>query len=223
MFCESYRQALTDAALGAALPPAVERHLAACETCRAAFDREVALARSIDEALAAAVNVRVPPSLVARVRAGVSAGGGRTAWRLEARVVLGALAVLALIVWAAASVHRDAPARPSGETTVARRAEAHGRKEDAGRAALPRAAAAVRRAVPARSALRASRSEPEVLVAPEEKAGFERYVAQLGTASRESRAVDVQGAAGMDIQPLQIAAMSLRQLAVEPLESGDSN
>jgi hypothetical protein len=221
MFCESYRQPLTDAALGgASLPLRLEQHLAACEDCRSAFDRELALARSIDAALEARVNVRVPPSLVARVRAGVPASRGRMAWCREVPALLGALAILAVMAWSA-SVRSSAPARPGGQAPVARRAEAPLRPEASRPAASNRARPARRTGALARVAPRAAR--PEVLVAPEERAGFERFVARLRTPSRESWAVHVEGAAGLEIAPLEIAAMDLRQLAIEPLESGDSN
>jgi len=219
MFCESYRRPLTDAAIGgAALPPALGEHLAGCQGCRAAFEAEIALGRSIDRALGSAVNVPVPPALAARVRAAVSAEGGRPLWRPDTAALLGTLALAGLIVWLSSA--RLAP--PAGSPAEARAPA--GTEAGALRGAeIPPAPVARRDRLPVRPPLRPRvprRSEPEVLVAQEEKAGFERYLAQRSQ-SREN--AYLEGDAGRDIKPLEIAAMDLRQLTIEPLQGGDTD
>jgi hypothetical protein len=75
MFCESYRQSLTDAAAsGEALPLELAAHLAICKACAFAFAVEQATFTSIDHSLHVAANADVPASLVPRVRGKISEG-----------------------------------------------------------------------------------------------------------------------------------------------------
>jgi hypothetical protein len=62
-----------------------------------------------------------------------------------------------------------------------------------------------------------------VLVSSDERLGFERYAAQSRARPPEfsARAVVISDAA-FKIQPLEIAEIDLRQLTIEPLESGES-
>lgn len=85
MFCESYRQSLTDAAASRkALPREAEEHLAACREYASALAVEQETLRSIDRSLRVAVNADVPASLVPRVREEILEGAaapGRFSWR----------------------------------------------------------------------------------------------------------------------------------------------
>jgi hypothetical protein len=63
--------------------------------------------------------------------------------------------------------------------------------------------------------------QPEVLVLPEEQLGLRRYAASLRATSAHSP-VTVKNATPLII-PLEIARMDVKQLSIEPLESGDSN
>ena len=217
MFCESYRRPLTEAACGAALTAALERHLEGCAACRSAFAAELALARSIDRELGAAVNVPVPPSLAPRVRAAVSAEGRRPMGRLATAALVGALAAVGLIV---GMPHVDWTPRvaPAGKPPAS--ASEAGVPPDHGSAAPPAAARRLVRApLPARMP---ARSQPEVLVAPEEQAGFDRYLAQLRAHPRGRSSARLEGDAGREFKPLEIAAMDFRELTIQPLDSGDA-
>jgi hypothetical protein len=70
MLCESYKQALTDAAAANVVPSdEVSAHLSACRFCRAFFVAEQQLFAAIDCGVDAAANHGVPASLLPRVRA----------------------------------------------------------------------------------------------------------------------------------------------------------
>ena len=70
------------------------------------------------------------------------------------------------------------------------------------------------------------RSDLEVQVSAEEQAGLEHYSARLRARSLENsaRAVGaVESDPPFNIRPLEIAAMDVRQLTIEPLESDEYN
>jgi hypothetical protein len=70
MPCKHYKNALIEAAASGAKPQGdLRAHLAACDSCRAAFAQELALLSSIDASLHVTVNAEVPASLLPRVRA----------------------------------------------------------------------------------------------------------------------------------------------------------
>jgi len=73
MPCESYKQALSEAAATSeALSRELTAHLNTCPACRMAFAEEQQLFAAIDSGLRAVVNTPVPASLVPRVRIGVN-------------------------------------------------------------------------------------------------------------------------------------------------------
>jgi len=73
MFCKAYHQSLRDAAAsGEALSPVLRKHLASCESCRAAFAEEQCLFAAIDSGLQASANSEVPATLIPGVRVGIA-------------------------------------------------------------------------------------------------------------------------------------------------------
>jgi len=73
MFCEPYRQPLTDAAnRGEALPRELAAHLDACHACGSAFAQEQVLFSAIDSSLRAIAKAQVPASFVPGVQAALS-------------------------------------------------------------------------------------------------------------------------------------------------------
>jgi anti-sigma factor RsiW len=85
MFCEPYRQPLTEAAVAdEVLPRELEAHLGVCKECSSAFAAEQALFASIDRASRDVANADVPASLLARVRQAIPEGelpAQRIPWR----------------------------------------------------------------------------------------------------------------------------------------------
>ena len=226
MFCESYRQSLTDAACaGEALPRELAAHLDACNDCASTFASERALFASIDRSLHAVANPAVPPSLMPRVRAQIESTPTKTFWRLPAiAFATGGLALFA-IGWAAFSAWRatiDSPRVKAVVVTPTKEFVVATEPPDMLAPDFPSYAMAARgeHTVVRRVQLR---SEPEVLVSSEEMAEFERYVALLRARPLE-KAVRASAKVNSDpeIKPLDIAELELDQLAIEPLEDGGS-
>jgi hypothetical protein len=98
MSCETYREALIDAAASGTAPvDALSAHLQICAECRAALAEEQALFASVDAGLHAAANTEVPPSLVARVRAQLNfETAPRRSW-VPAWLAIAAAAALVLL------------------------------------------------------------------------------------------------------------------------------
>jgi len=68
------------------------------------------------------------------------------------------------------------------------------------------------------------RSEPEVLVSPDEAAGLRRYADLLRAKSHEtSNHTAAISDAPFEIKPLEIAELGLRQLTIQPLEGSESD
>jgi len=225
MFCESYRQPLSDAICGGeALPRELAAHLGACNDCAAAFASERALFAAIDRSLHAAANAEVPPLLVPRVRAQIDAMSVRTFWRLPAMAwATGSLALL-VIGFAYLSVRRPAIHDSASKAIVASPTLQTAVTSEPTRL-LPRDAAPVRsQRVSRNQALVPEanhRRVPEVLVSADERAEFQRYaVIWRARQSRNSVPTAVSADLGDGIKPLEIAELQLGQLAIEPLEGG---
>ena len=105
MACESYRNSLRDAALGALDPGADARlrvHLAECHACRAEFARAEAFARAMDSAVAEAFSAEPSPEMLARLRSRIAQEPSPARWFSAPAwlpVAVGALALAALTLW----------------------------------------------------------------------------------------------------------------------------
>ena len=68
------------------------------------------------------------------------------------------------------------------------------------------------------------RSAPEVLVSADEQLGFERYAGRLRAREPQFYArVASNSESTFKVQPLEIAEINVVQLAIAPLENGESN
>jgi anti-sigma factor RsiW len=98
--CATFRGQLEEIALGGEATPEVRRHLAECAACAAELDRQRALLRRLDGAIAAIVRAEPPPHLFAGVDARLTAAqppAARNARRIWSAAVA-AVAACALIV-----------------------------------------------------------------------------------------------------------------------------
>lgn len=95
MPCESYREALTEAAAtNAEVAGAARAHLESCADCRAFFAEERTLFSAIDGGLRISANADVPPDLLPRVRARLGAEAAPKRRGVFAPVMLASTAVL---------------------------------------------------------------------------------------------------------------------------------
>lgn len=235
MFCESYREALSEAVLrGGELPREAQEHVAGCGKCRRAWAEERVLLGMIDGGLQEMVNAEVPPSLVAGVRARVAQGLPARAWSWSkwaygAAAVMLAVTVLLLAVGKREVRKEDANAvlTQGGSQVAANGANERG-ESVAG--VEPNAERVPERVVKGKRERPANETggsvEREVLVSGEEAAGLDQYLARLKnrqmseTVVRELVAVNHEPA--FEIKPLEIEEIGWPQLAIEPLESGGS-
>jgi hypothetical protein len=224
MFCESYRQPLSDVACaGETLPRELAAHLDACNKCASAFASERALFASIDRSLHAAANSEVSPSLVPRVRAQIEATSAKTIWRPAAMAcATGGLALLAMgfvYVSLRRSTVRDSPSKVIVIAT-SQTAATNERTQLLPRVS-PLVASQRMRRKQVSVAVANLRRLPEVLVSTDERAAFERYTAIFqARQTRKSVPTAVSADLGDGIKPLEIAELQLGQLAIEPLEDG---
>jgi len=216
------------AASGESLNRALATHIADCECCSAAFAEERALFVAIEDSLGVRSNAPAPPSLVPRVRAQIAASPTKTTWRIPALafatlgLVAGVVAISPAFHWHSTpdDSRGQSPAMASTvQSADSREAESLVQSAPPVKQFPPR----LEQVVLSRSKVR---SDVEVQVSAEEQAGLEHYSARLRARSLENSARAV-GAVGSDpafnIRPLEIAAMDVRQLTIEPLESDEYN
>jgi hypothetical protein len=224
MPCQDYREALTEAAAtGSAPSRELRSHFDVCESCRAAFSEELQLFAAIDTGLRAAVNSELPPSYLPRVRASLendSASPGR--W-MPFLIFAAASAAIVLIVFIAARPgHRrsnelarqalPAPSRQKPETSA--QSEAPGAPRVAASSRSYHAEAR-RNSAPANFA---SPAQPEVLVPPEEREAFARFIGSQPERNEVLVAV-VAPAADNAAAILSVKPLEILELEVKPLEA----
>jgi hypothetical protein len=232
MFCESYRQPLTDSlAAGEPLSLDAAKHLAGCDVCSTAFAKEQALYVAIDYSLVVAANAPVPLSLVPRVQAQIAARSDKAFW--GSPILAFAMLVLVAGMAALSPVFHWRSERsfsgPEDHQAAARKVQFSDNHEASGSRVEP--APPVKRYSPTSKpgSVVLSRGKvgagTEVLISPEEQAGLERYAADLRGKALENgaRAASVTNDTAFKIEPLQIAAMDQQQLTIEPLESDEYN
>jgi hypothetical protein len=217
MSCQGYKDAIADAAFAlpgeeARLAPEVATHLSECAACRDELEAQRALAAAIDRGVAASVSGAPSPGFAARVRARVAeetASPQRWFWRW-APVAMGALAVVALMVWVSGTPPVQPPvglappqlARGGVILSVAPNA--------ADNAGLDRTDLSKRN----RAVQRPTQREPEVLVLP----GQDLAIAQLYLAAQSGR---LDGAALLREPPAVVEApnpLENTDLRIAPIE-----
>ena len=229
MFCESYRQPLMDAAAsGESLNRALATHVVGCEGCSVAFAEDRALFATIEDSLEFRSNAPVPPSLVPRVRAQIAASPTKTTWRIPA-LAFATLGLVAGVVAISPAFHwHSTPDDSRGKSpAMAYPVQSADSREATG--SLVQAAPPVKQFPPRLERVvltRKVRSGLEVQVSAEEQAGLEHYSARLRARSLENSARaagSIESDLAFNIRPLEIAAMDVRQLTIEPLESDEYN
>jgi hypothetical protein len=226
--CEDYRTALTDAA-AAAVEPSLElrSHLEACPSCRAAFTEEMQLFAAIDSGVVAVANAEVPASFFPRVRAGLE--GGSVAQRRRARSLIFAAAgaAIVLIVFIAARTRHTISDSQAKQIVLAPAHEAPQRavRREATTETPAMVSAKGSHRTPERKD-RASRnsavpSQLEVLVPPDEREAFARFISVQQKRSDVVIAVVVP-ASGQEDALLSVEPLLIAKLKVTPLEQLES-
>jgi hypothetical protein len=223
MPCESYKNALSEAAARAALgstpgstiSSALRSHLDFCADCRAFLDQEQALYASIDEGLRIVANTEVPPSLIPSVRARLSEQPYRRRWILAPATVAVAASLLIALVLARVGNRTPKPTTTSVQSAVnapSHEAVTGTRDRDNATPSVAKSAA-TRHGLQRRSTQPA---EPVVLIPP----GQEKVVALLIAGLRRGEIDGEVLMAERSVSPvddLQIPALSVAPLELKPL------
>ena len=224
MFCEAYNQSLTDAAArGEALSPALQQHLASCESCRAAFAEEQSVFAAIDSGLRAAANPEVPSTLIPRIRVAINNEPTLQARRFLlpvwgfAGVLVAAASVLALLY--VPSRRPPIPVEPSRTSPPPIVAPANSLDLSVLNSSGPGGVSPLQHKKPVVLVTsHTSKPEfPEVLVPDEERAAFARYMAQISS-SPVNISAEVMLAPKAPQESVQISPVEIASLKVKPLD-----
>ncbi len=240
MPCENYKDALTEAAASGADPAnalrsnakmaALRAHFESCASCRTAFAEEQALFISIDAGLHATANAEVPASLLPRVRAALGETAAPHRHSMSPLIFAAASIAFAFLVFLIARQHRpvsddQAKQTPPISMPLKPPTGSHGEISPAGVQSASTSAKHLR--APRKSTLvhSAASSKPEVLVPPDEREAFARFVAALNARSDFAAAIVAEAPEKKDalvvVEPLQISDIELKPLESKEAESSN--
>lgn len=222
MNCEMAREKITDsfAAGGEVLPPEVTAHRESCAACQNFHSKQRNLFRSMEAGLQALANEPVPTSLLPRVRARLDyAPAPRVLWKLRGSILAPATVVV-LALGVVVMLHH-----PQRRTAGPDSAHVVGSGDELPPAVtpVPEHAASVSASQNRRSKVvpvsheEASEPSLEVIVLPEERAAFARFVARLP--EEEDVAVMLaRPAPEKEESALEIALLQIDEVEVKPLD-----
>ncbi len=231
MPCQHYKDTLIEAAASGAEPQGdLSAHLAGCADCRAVFAQEQALFTSIDAGLHIAANADVPASLLPRVRTRLDEAVAVQRHWLQPVIFAAASVALALAIFLFARPSRSRhdnqakqiPPIPAGVTPVTIAPE-----QNSGSAPQIVSSNANNSQTRVRSTLLrpVASSQPEVLVPPDEREAFARFVAVLGERRELALALVTSARPTNDeptgLEPLQINGLEIKLLAGTESEQSD--
>ena len=223
MNCKQYKEKLTDtlAAGETTLPAELSAHQQACADCRAFYESQAGLFRSMDAGLRAVANQPVHPSFLPSVRAHLDQQASSLrpwfpGWGLVAVAATAIFAVTAGLLW-----HR--PVVPPGlpeDAPVISQAMGNPILAVQPPPSLPAASRdrTHRRVKPVASPAKVSEAELEIIVLPEEREAFARFVAKLPEQKEVALALTRPAPVNEDA-PVEIALLDLGSVEVKPLES----
>src|SRR5258706_13122259 len=105
MLCEKYKDALIEAAAGAAVPGSLREHLDTCAGCRARLDAQETVFAMVDAGLRSRTNVGVPANFDHRVRAASEVHVSPKGRRHSSVVAFGSMAAAAAVALATILTH----------------------------------------------------------------------------------------------------------------------
>ena len=223
MPCENYKDALIEAAATGFEPQGELRaHLGACASCRTAFEQEQALFSSIDASLHVTANADVPASLLPRVRARLDETVAMQRRWLQPVIFAAASVALTFAIFLLTrplhprpdSQAKQAPQTPASHTSVA-----NAGNQNSGPSTQIVSSAVNNSHTRSHSTLLrpVASSQPEVLVPPDEREAFARFVAVLGE-RREVALALVTPAPPTKNEPTSLEPLQINGLEIKPLE-----
>ncbi len=222
MLCKHYKVALIEAAASSAQPQGdLRAHLEACASCRAAFEQEQSLFASIDAGLHVAANAEVPASLLPRVRARLDDVEAQQRCWMSPLIFAAATVALAFAIFLAARPRYPRPdiqAKQTPQIPVNGTPATSTRHQNSVQGTQIVSSNVNNSQARGHSTLLrpVASSQPEVLVPPDEREAFARFVAVL----RERREVAVALATPApqskdepaSLEPLQIKGLEIKTL-----------
>ena len=223
MPCENYKDALIETAASDAHPQGDLRvHLDACASCRAAFEQEQALFSSIDAGLHVTANPEAPASLLPRIRARLDETvAAQRRWLQPVIFAAASVALTFAIFLLTRPLHprpdsqaKQAPQIPASHTSVANAGD-----QNSGPSTQIVSSAVNNSHTRSHSTLLrpVASSQPEVLVPPDEREAFARFVAVLGE-HREVAVALVTPAPQTKNEPASLEPLQINGLEIKPLE-----
>jgi hypothetical protein len=217
MPCENYREALTEAAAADAAPSRELRsHLDACASCRATFAEEQQLFAAMDTGLCARANADVPSTLLPRVRANLENAPASQSRLASFLIFAAASAAIVLTVFIATRPRhetKDTQAKQIFSVPPRKNPEISARREASGTSAIA-ASSHSYRAAPRRNS--APSTLLEVLVPPEEREAFARFISLQHERSEVVVAVVAPAsddtAKLLSVKPLEIAELEVKRI-----------
>jgi hypothetical protein len=227
MPCEPYQNALIEAAASGSEPQGELRaHFANCAACRIAFAQGLSLFSSMDEGLRAAANAEVPASLLPRVRVRLADEAVPRRMWTQLLIFAAASAGLVFAIFLFVRPHHTRPdnqAKQTPQIPVNETPATNARRQNSGPATQIVSSNVNNSRTPGHSTLlrTVGSSQPEVLVPPDEREVFARFVAVLRERREVALALVMPARQTRDesasLEPLQING-----LEIKPLEEGQT-
>jgi predicted anti-sigma-YlaC factor YlaD len=227
MPCEPFQDALTEAAATGAEPQGeLCAHLKNCAACQAAFELEQSLFAAIDSGMRIVANAEVPPSLLPSVRARLDEAGVPQRRWMSPVIFAAASVVLALAIFLATQPRQSGPDNQTKQTPqipVSETSLTNARRQNAGPDSQIVSSNMNNSQMPDHSTVLrpAASSEPEVLVPPDEREAFTRFVAILQMRGGVAVAL-VRPSADEKTEPAGLERLQIARLEVKPLEGTES-
>jgi hypothetical protein len=224
MPCEEYRETLKEVAAANSRPsPELRAHLDVCASCRAAFTEELQLFAAIDTGVRATANAEVPPSFLPRVRAGLEdVSASQRRWT-PFLIFAAASAAIVLTVFIAARPRHAINETQAKQILAVPSGEKPATPDRLEGARTPAVMASLRRHTmqPGKNSTSlssASSTQLEVLVPPDEREAFARFISSQPERNDVVIAV-VAMASDYKDRPLSVAPLEISELEVKRLES----
>jgi hypothetical protein len=223
MPCEKYQAALIELAASGAEPDRdLRAHLDTCVSCAELVRQERLLLASIDSGLRRIANVETPATLQPRILAGLAeetrAEGARNLARIGGFAAAAVLAVLLLAFLWPRDV-KEAVTPPGTQPVPAERKESSAPQRRQPHDIAARGVTRMSQRNAKGATVVAGKSEPEVLIPPEEREAFAHFVSSVE--ERKDLALALVNPAPekktefLDVEPLRIARLEMKPLEEE--------
>ena len=231
MLCQHYKNALIEAAASGSQPQGELRaHLDVCLDCRAAFEQEQSLFASINTGLHITANAEVPASLLPRVRARLDEEIAPQRRWIQPMIFSAASVALAFVIFLFAWPHhaspdsqaKQTPRLPVSETPVTDDGHPN---SSSGSQIVSFNRNNSRTRVHSTLLRPVGSSQPEVLVPPDEREAFSRFVAVLDERREVALALVTPATPTKDespsLEPLHINGLEIKPLEERQTEASD--